>query len=306
MSQRTDCIACRPACRRRWGFTLIELLVVISIIAVLISILLPALASARTEGTKARCLANMRGLGQAFETYSIDDLRGYTSPVHQTAETVWSWDGEYEYGGKTGLKGTVYGEGGESGMSAADDLRAENRPLNRYIFGSGKTVANDLFECPTDEGIPAAPNDFDDYFLGPGRSHLAVHQVTGTSYRLNNHINFGNTQSGLPADFEKYFYGPYLRPRTRVPDPSQTVILEETITEVAKWNEQNYRTLGWHRKMNVFNVSFVDSHAGPIYLAGSNYNQAAYPNYWVVRGDGWRMDCYPELRVPDLPAVTTP
>ncbi len=55
---------------RETGFTLIELLVVISIIAILISILLPALAKARELANRAVCMANIRGIIQAMVTYA--------------------------------------------------------------------------------------------------------------------------------------------------------------------------------------------------------------------------------------------
>lgn len=62
-----------PNTRRRRperAFTLVELLVVIGIIAVLISILLPALSAARNSAQSIKCLANLRSLGQSMVIFS--------------------------------------------------------------------------------------------------------------------------------------------------------------------------------------------------------------------------------------------
>ena len=58
--------------RDRTGFTLIELLVVVSIIAVLASMLLPAIGLVRTAARTARCTSGLRQMGMANVAYTTD------------------------------------------------------------------------------------------------------------------------------------------------------------------------------------------------------------------------------------------
>lgn len=66
----------RSVCNRS-GFTMIELLVVITIIAMMISLLLPALSRARGLAQRVQCATNLRSIGQAIQIYAANNENQY-------------------------------------------------------------------------------------------------------------------------------------------------------------------------------------------------------------------------------------
>ena len=63
--------------RSRRGFTLVELLVVIAIIGILIGLLLPAINAAREAGRRASCMAKVKQVALAFQTYASTFSNAY-------------------------------------------------------------------------------------------------------------------------------------------------------------------------------------------------------------------------------------
>jgi prepilin-type N-terminal cleavage/methylation domain-containing protein len=126
--------------RSRRGFTLVELLVVIGIIALLISILLPALSKARKQANTVKCLANMKQMGNAIVLYTNDWK--FMMPYS-------GWGDFPGAGNKANYPNWLYDASGKvtpnpTNVFAEKDLK--NGALYNYI---GVTP---IYRCPQDAG----------------------------------------------------------------------------------------------------------------------------------------------------------
>jgi prepilin-type N-terminal cleavage/methylation domain-containing protein/prepilin-type processing-associated H-X9-DG protein len=117
------------------GFTLIELLVVISIIALLIALLLPALAVARIDALSIDCLANLRSIGQIQSEY-LDTYDG----VFPCSTSSWDYSiGDFYGSWRSWL--LSYAVGGES-----------RSPFNmEWNNPEAASLYRGVFLCPTVE-----------------------------------------------------------------------------------------------------------------------------------------------------------
>ena len=254
---------------RTGAFTLIELLVVVSIIALLVSILLPALSRAREQAKIAVCISNLHQVGLAAEMYLTDNDQRF-----------------YEYW-QVGTTSPANREFGQGGIPANENVEPGDpdyityggwedwRPLNQFV----KTY--EVWKCPSDRGRVENANHPEGYYEEIKPS-IWKKPTAGASYMFNTagvpriwqenvlnpnpNINNNANKIRTPAEFVVFFEYPFSEFNYGLPlsgDSRRVVGMGAGFGGCANFHEPYFEETS-------ANVVFADSHADRVtYFTGA-------------------------------------
>jgi len=216
----------------RKAFTLIELLVVISIIALLIAILLPALGAARRSAIDTQCLANQKQIVTSSIAFATDDKKGRLIPagVNQTTPSVYqsmallvtrgtgTLDREYagamefaEYGypfelwGDPGREGFLPVIGGELPGVYPDPMPSNKRITHGYQYFGGMEYWQNIPGFPASKKFYGlSPMTLDDMTSDKTMVACMLYQEQGQAWgqgqALTSQTWIGSPSHGLDKD----------------------------------------------------------------------------------------------------------
>ncbi len=162
--------------RQKNAFTLIELLVVVAIIALLLSIIVPALKRVKQQATGAVCLSNIRQITIAWHTYAMENDQEI---VCGDVPTIDRWDKSVNYWIEPPQNEARDYRGGATVVTAEyERIGIERGALFPYVN------AVDVYKCPGDRSTTRFSH------ISPNGAWLNSYSVTG----LMNGERVGNQQ----------------------------------------------------------------------------------------------------------------
>jgi prepilin-type N-terminal cleavage/methylation domain-containing protein len=178
------------------GFTLIELLVVVSIIALLISILLPSLGKAKELANRAYCAANLRGLMQSMVIYDQDGEQGYPTVLPAASNPGTSYNNGF-------TTSTFSNDPYFTRMDAITSRRGSAVACLWLLSLNGNSVPPKMFLCKSDRwiGSPSqviSGGQYYENFQGPDQISYSLAFPFSSSGARALYWNGKNMESTLP------------------------------------------------------------------------------------------------------------